>query len=125
VTDNPFEIPHSMREMAEQNIRQTHAAYEQLTEFMTQGMGSWIGAMPPSPLTAGFKEVQDRAMELATENAEAIFAYAGKISSAKTVQELLALQTQFTQERMTAFVAHTREFYSMLDEMLRKLQRGG
>jgi phasin family protein len=124
VTDNPFEIPQSLRDMAEQNIRQTHAAYEQLTEFMTQGISSWAGAVPPSPMTAGFKEVQARAMELATESAEAIFAYAGKISSAKTVQELLALQTQFTQERMTAFVAHTREFYSLLDEVVRKMQRG-
>jgi phasin family protein len=123
VTDNPFEIPQSLRDMAEQNIRQTHAAYEQLTEFMTQGMGSWIGAAPASPLNAGFKEIQTRAMELATENAEAIFAYAGRISSAKSVQELLALQTQFTQERMTAFVAHTREFYSMLDGLLRNTQR--
>ncbi|MFZ1107092.1 MAG: phasin family protein [Rhodomicrobium sp.] len=124
VTDNQFEIPQSMRDMAEQNIRQTHAAYEQLTEFMTQGMGSWIGAIPQSPLTAGFKEVQNRAMELATENAEAIFAYAGKISSAKTVQELLALQTQFTQERVMAYVNHTREFYSLLDGLLRNIQHG-
>jgi len=109
--------------MAEQNIRQTHAAYEQLTDFMTQGIGSWIEAMPPSPMTAGFKEVQTRAMQFATENAEAIFSYAGRISNAKTVQELLTLQAQFSQERMMAFVTHTREFYSLLDEVMRKAQR--
>ena len=29
MTENPFEIPQAMREQAEQNLKQLHAAYEQ------------------------------------------------------------------------------------------------
>ena len=49
MADNPFEIPQQMRDLAEQNIKQAHAAYEQLTDFVTKAMGAWMGAMPASP----------------------------------------------------------------------------
>ncbi len=52
------------------------------------------------------------------------FAFAGKISNAKTVQELLTLQTQFTQDRVQAFVAHTQEFYRLFEDAMQKMQRG-
>ncbi len=87
-------------------------------------MDTWLNALPPSAATDGFKDVQNRAMELATENAESAFAFAGKISNAQSVQEILTLQTQFTQDRMQAFVAHTREFYSLLGDVIQKTQRG-
>ena len=38
-----------------------------------------MGAMP-SPMAAGFKDVQGRAMQIAKENAELVFTFAGKIS---------------------------------------------
>ncbi len=38
MTDNPFEIPQQMRDLAEQNIKQAHAAYEQLTDFVTKAI---------------------------------------------------------------------------------------
>ena len=41
-----MEIPPAMREMAEQNMKQAHAAYEQLTDFVTHAMDNLMGAMP-------------------------------------------------------------------------------
>ena len=70
MSENPFEIPHSVRDMAEQNMKQAHDAYEQLTDFVTKTMSSWMGAMPSNPMTIGFKDVQDRAMDFAKDNAE-------------------------------------------------------
>jgi hypothetical protein len=124
MTDSPFEIPQSLRDLAEQNVKQTHAAYDQLSDFMSKSMTSWMGAMPASPAAVNFKDVQGRAMELATEHAQSTFTFAGKISSAKTIQEIMALQTQFTQERLQAFVLHTQEFYGLLEETMKKIQRG-
>ncbi len=46
MTDNPFRIPQTLRDMSEQNIKQAHAAYEQLAAFVTKAMGNWTGAMP-------------------------------------------------------------------------------
>ena len=61
-----------------------HAAYEQLTDFMTKAMGTWMEALPSNLMTAGFKDVQGRAMDIAKENAESAFTFAGKISNART-----------------------------------------
>ena len=75
MTENPFEIPQQMRDLAEQNIKQAHAAYEQLTDLVTKTVGAWTDALPASPMVAGFKEVQDRAAEIAKKNADSTFAW--------------------------------------------------
>ena len=73
MADNPFEIPQTLRDLSEQTLKQSHAAYEQLSDFVTQAMDAWMGAMPANPMIAGFKDVQGRAMEIAMENAESSF----------------------------------------------------
>ena len=62
MADNPFEIPQSLRDVSEQNLKQARAAYEQLMEVMTKAMGAWTGALPANPMAAVVKDVQDRAM---------------------------------------------------------------
>jgi len=123
MADNPFEIPQALRDVSEQNIKQAHAAYEQLTDFVTKAINAWMGAMPASPMVTGFREVQDRAVNLAKENAESAFTFAGKINSAKSYQEILTLQTQFSQERMQAFVAQTQQLFSLIGKALQKSAR--
>ena len=102
-----------MRDLAEQTMKQAHAAYEQLTDFVTKAMDAWMGAMPSNPMIAGFKDVQGRAMEIAMENAESAFTFAGKICNAPTPQDIVTLQTQFAQERMQAFVTQTQQLFSL------------
>ena len=122
MSESPFEIPQSVRDVAEQNMKQAHAAYEQVTDFVSKTMSLWAGAVPESPLAAGFREVQARAMEFAKDNAESAFAFAGKICNAHSPQEVLAFQAEFTQDRMKAFLAHTQELYRLIGEALRKMQ---
>ena len=81
MADHPFEIPQALRDLSEQNLKQAHAAYEQLTDFVTKAMGAWMGAMPSNPMTAGFKEVQDRAVAVSKQNAESAFALVDKITT--------------------------------------------
>jgi hypothetical protein len=124
MTENPLEIPQAMRDLVEQNVKQAHAAYEQLNDFVTKAMGAWTGAMPEHPMAAGFKDVQDRLMAFAKENGESAFTFAGKVNSAGTFQELLTLQTQFAQDRMQTFVAQTQELYKLIGEALQRSARG-
>ena len=124
MADTPFEIPQQMRDLAEQNIKQAHAAYEQLTDFVTKAVGAWMGAMPASPMVAGLKEVQDRGAEIAKTNAESTFALVEKIAKAQNFQEVLTLQTQFAQDQMKAFATQTQELYKLIGESVQKLQRG-
>ena len=78
MADNPFEIPQALRDLSEQNVKQAHAEYENLTDFVTKAMGFWMGVMPANPIATGFKDVQDRVMAFAMENAEAALTFAGR-----------------------------------------------
>ena len=123
MADTPFEIPQQMRDLADQNIKQAHAAYEQLTAFVTKAVEAWMGAMP-SPMATGFKDVQDRAAEIAKKNADSAFALVEKIAKAQNFQEVLTLQTQFAQDQMKAFTTQTQELYKLIGETVQKLQQG-
>ena len=124
MADNRSEIPQTMHDLADQQLKQAHAAYEQLTDFVTKAVGAWMGAMPASPMVAGFKEVQDRAAEIAKKNADSAFALVEKIAKAQNFQEILTLQTQFAQDQMKAFTTQTQELYKLIGETVQKVQRG-
>ena len=123
MADNPLEIPQALRDMSEQNLKQARAAYEQFTDFVTKTTGAWIGALPSNPMAAVFKDAQDRAMQIAKENAELVFTFAGKISNAQTPQDIATLQMQFAQDRMQAFVTQTEEFQRLIGEALQRRAR--
>ena len=44
MTDNPIEIPQNLRDMSEQSLKQAHAEYENLTDFVTKAMGFWMAS---------------------------------------------------------------------------------
>ena len=123
MTENPLEIPQAIRDASEQSLKQAHAAYEQLNDFVTKAMGTWTGAMPAHPMAAGFKDVQDRAADIAKKNADSAFALVEKIGKAQNFQEILTLQTQFAQDQMKAFTAQTQEIHKLIGETVQKLQR--
>ena len=127
IVDNPIEIPLAARDMSEQSLKQAHAEYENLTDFVTKAMGIWMGVMPANPIATGFKDVQDRVMAVmafAKENGESALTFAGKVSKASTFQELLTHQTQFAQEQMQAFATQTQELQRLIGEALQKSARG-
>ena len=51
MNENLFEIPQAMRDVAEQNLTQAHAAYEQLADFEDKIVRVGIAAIP-SPMAA-------------------------------------------------------------------------
>ena len=124
MTDNPFEIPQALRDVSEQNLKQAHAEYEQLMDFVTKTMAAWTGAIPPNPMAAVFKDVRGCALHIARENAESVFTFAGKISNALTPQDIVTLQTQFTQDRMQALVTQPQQLFSVIEEAVQKSERG-
>ena len=75
-------------------------------------------------MAAVFKDVQDRAMQIAKENAESVFTFAGKISNVRPPQDILTLETQFAQDRVQAFVTQTQQLFSVIEEALQKSERG-
>jgi len=123
MADNPLEIPQTLRDVSEQ-LKQAHAAYEQLTDFATKATAAWTGELPSNPMAAVFKDVEDRAMQIAMENAESVFTFASKISNVRTPQDIATLETQFAQDRMQAFVTQTQQLFSVIEEAIQKSERG-
>jgi hypothetical protein len=124
MADNPFEIPQALRDMSEQNLKQAHAAYEQLMEFMTKAMGAWTGALLSNPMAAVLKDVQDRVAAMAKQNAESVFALVEKIAKAQNFHEIVTLQTCFAQDQMQAYATQTQELFSVIGEVVQKSERG-
>ncbi len=60
MADIPFELPQTTHKLAEEELPQTHAACDHLTAFVNNAVGTWMGAVPPNPLTAGFQVFPDR-----------------------------------------------------------------
>ena len=104
MTDNSFEIPQAMRDLTEQNI-----------EPMGDTMDASMRAIP-SPTRDGFKDVRERAMDFATDNAESAFAFAARICNAKTPEEILTLQSGFTQDRVNAVITQTQELRRLVEQ---------
>ncbi len=113
---NPFEIPKEMRELTEKNIEQAQAAFGQFNDAMSQAMSMWTQAMQSNNVTSGFALVQERAMHYARQNAEAGMALANEIAKAKTIQEILALQTGFAQKQMQSYAQQTQELGRLMTE---------
>ena len=117
--DTPLEIPQTLRDVSEQNLKQAHATYEQLTDFVTKAT-AWAGAVPSNPMTAVFKDVQDRIAAMAKQNAGSVFALVEKIAKAQNFQEIVTLQTQFAQDQMHAFVTQTQQLFSVMEDAIQK-----
>ena len=116
MTQNPFEIPREMRELAEKNIEQAQAAFRQFSDTITQAMGIWSKAVPANETTSGFTMFQDRAARFAKQNAEAGLALASDIANAKDIKEVMSLQSRYAQTQMLSFGLQTQELGRIMTE---------
>ena len=65
MVENPGGVTQAMRDRAEENMKQAHAAYVELTDYVNKAMNAWTGGMPSNSTGAPFKDVRDRAMDFA------------------------------------------------------------
>ncbi len=73
-----LKIPESLRQVSEQNLQQAHAAYDQLMNFVAKAIDAWMEA---NSITVGFKEVHNRVMQFAKDNADSAFAFFSHITN--------------------------------------------
>ena len=124
MADNPFEIPQQMRDLAEKNVEQARLAYGQMMDSIVKAMGMWSAAVPANEMTSGFKLVQERAARFAKQNAEAGFALAAELASAKDIQEILAIQSRYAQTQMQSYALQAQELGRLMTESAQKMQPG-
>jgi hypothetical protein len=89
-----------------------------------QAMGMWSAAVPANEMTSGFKIVQERATRFAKQNAEAGFALAAELATAKDVQEVLAIQGRYAQTQMQSYTLQAQELGRLMTESAQKMTPG-
>ena len=121
--NNPFEMPQQLRELAEKNVEQGRAAYGQFMDAMAQASSMWLGSLPASQASSGFKTVQDRSVQFAKQNAEACFALSSELATAKDVKDILSIQSRFAQTQMQAYALQAQELGRLMTEAAQSLQQ--
>ena len=123
MTQNPFEMPKAIRDMAEKNVEQAQVAMRQFSDAMTQAMSMWTKALPANDMTAGFQTVQDRAVGFAKQNADAALRLASELAKVKTPQDILTLQGQFAQAQMQACAQQTQELGRLMTDAMQGMAK--
>jgi phasin len=113
-----FEIPQQLRELAEKNVEQARVAYGQFLDRMAEAVRAW-STVPSAVTTAGFRVVQERAIQFAKENAEACFALASELAKVKDLQDVLRLQSNFAQIQMQSYARQAQELGRLMAEATR------
>ena len=115
--DPKFEVPQELRHLAEENVERARQLYLQFMDGVGQAMATWSSAS--SDVTApGFREVQERAVKIANENADAAFKLAKDVAQAKDLHELIDLQTRYVQSQMKWYADQTQEFGRLMTKAL-------
>jgi len=120
--DQPFEIPQELRRLAEENVERARQLYLQFMDGVGQAMATWSSASSDA-IAPGFREVQERAVKLANENADAAFKLAKDVAQAKDLQDLLSLQTRYVQSQMKWYADQTQEFGRLIARALSNMKK--
>ena len=80
--DPKFEIPQELRQLAEENVERARQLYVQFMDGVGQTMAAWSSASS-DVVAPGFRQVQEHAVKLANENADAAFKLAKDVAQAK------------------------------------------
>jgi hypothetical protein len=116
-----FNIPTELRDLTEQCIK-AQTSYGQLMHSLIQAINAWSG-VPSDTMAAGFKEVQERAIDFAKENADTSFALASELASAKDLDEVLSIQNRYAQTQIQTYARQVQELGRMTGETMRGLVR--
>ena len=123
VEKSVFDIPTELRDLTEQCIK-AQTAYGQLMHSITQAMTNWPGTQPKT-VVAGFKQVQERAMAFAKENAESSFAMANDLARAKDLNEVLSIQSKYAQTQLQTYARQVQELGRMTGEAMASMVKQG
>ncbi len=116
----PFEIPDTVREMAERSVDQARQAYTQFLDAAKQAQDMVTrssGAMTQSAL-----DIQMKAMRYAQQNIEAGFGLAAELARARDMREYFEIQTRHAQRQMQIYSEQAQELGRMMADAAQRAQ---
>ena len=114
----PFEIPESMRGMAEKGVEQAKEAYDQLVEANKKAQE--MMAESSEAMSGSAKDIQTKAVEIAETNLKSGFDLADKLVKAKDIQEAFEIQNSYARQQMSAYSEQAQELSEILSKAAAK-----
>ena len=120
MSDKPtIEIPAAVRELAENNVEQTRAAYSQFLTMARQAQD--LMTKSPAAETKSAVDIQSKAMRYAEQNVEASFRFASDLAHARDMQEYAEVQTRYAQTQVLTFAQQTQDLGRLVAEAAKKV----
>lgn len=113
-TKGQFEIPEAMREIAEKNVDQARAAYEQFSAMAEKAQS--MASTSSDAMAATARDIQAKALGFAQENMESGFSLASDLAKAKDLQEYFSIQTKYAQSQMKTYTEQAQELGRLMGE---------
>lgn len=121
MSDKNFEIPGSVRDMAEQSVDQAKSAYDQFMEASRQAQ-KMVEQSSGSMLESA-REVHKMAQAFSEKNMQAGFEHAAKLVAAGDFKEALEIQSKFAREQMETYASQAQELTAAMTEATKKAQK--
>ena len=99
-SDDRFEIPKNLQNMADASLEQARKAFETFLSGAQRTASTFEGQTAAAKATA--QEIGGKAMSYAEKNVQASLDYAQNLMKAKDVTELMRIHSQYVQDQMRA-----------------------
>lgn len=104
-------IPENIQAIAEDGVAKTREAIDKLQSASKDGVKTMENVMLTAQ--AGARTLGEKVLRNVEVNTEAALDAAEAIAKAKTVPEVIKLQTSYFQQQMTASANQTKEFFEL------------
>jgi len=117
--DKPqFEIPETVRELAERNVEQARAAYTQFMDMARKAQDAVTKSQ--GAMAAGAIDIQSQALRFAEQNINASFSFAADLARARDLKDYLEIQSRYAQKQMQDYAKQAQELGRMMSEAAQK-----
>lgn len=116
-----FEVPAALRDLAEKSVETARENYAKMKTVAEDATSLLEGTMETA--RQGAVEIGAKALDAARTNSDASFAHARDLFGARTVAEVIELQTSFARQQMDAMAAQFRDFQMLTEKFVTETTR--
>ena len=111
-----FEVPAAVRDFTEKSMTQARDTYDKLKSAAEEATGLVEETLETA--REGAFAFGVKALDAAKTNSDASFAYAKDLFRAKTVSEMIELQSSFARKQFDAFSSQFKEFQGLTEKFV-------
>ena len=111
-----FEVPAAVREFAEKSVTQARDAYAKLKNSADEA--SALVEETVETARAGTLAIGMKAVDAAKSNSDASFSFARELFGAKSLTDVIELQSSFARKQFDVFATQFKEFQALTEKLV-------